>query len=77
MFICQKDFNQYSTAVIVWLSKLPTTILTSMINVPFGRQWKLIAMNVLEVSRSLNNSIYLPVMQDYIPKLVDVLPLRD
>ena len=54
-----------STAAIEWPAKLPTTILTSMINKPFGRQWKLIAINVLVVSRSLNNNIHLLVMQGY------------
>ena len=64
--MCSYDkWISISTAAIVWLAKLPTTILTSMINEPFGRQWKLIAVNVLVVSRSLNNNIFLLVMQDY------------
>ena len=48
-----------------------------MTNIPIGRPWKMIAVDVLAVPRSVNNNIYLLVIQDYFTKWVEAIPLPD
>ena len=48
-----------------------------MTNTPIGRPWKMIAVDVLEVLRSVNNNIYFLVIQDYFTKWVETIPLPD
>ena len=48
-----------------------------MTNVPIGRPWQMIAMDILEVPVSSNNNRYLLVAQDYFTKWTDARPLRD
>eukprot|EP00731_Ephydatia_muelleri_P007784 Em0004g122a len=49
----------------------------AMTNTPIGRPWKMIAVDVLEVLRSVNNNIYFLVIQDYFTKWVETIPLPD
>ena len=48
-----------------------------MTNIPIGRPWKMIAVDVLDVPRSVNNNIYLLVIQEYFTKWVEAIPLPD
>ena len=48
-----------------------------MTNVPIGRPWQMIAMDILEVPVSSNNNRYLLVVQDYFTKWADAGPLPD
>jgi transposase InsO family protein len=48
-----------------------------MTNVPIGRPWQMIAMDILEVPVSSNNNRYLLVVQDYFTKWADARPLPD
>ncbi|KAL5481615.1 hypothetical protein EMCRGX_G021810 [Ephydatia muelleri] len=71
-----KDVNQYcSKCVVCQQAKLPTP--APMTNIPIGRPWKMIAVDVLAVPRSVNNNIYLLVIQDYFTKWVEAIPLPD
>ena len=46
-----------------------------LINVPIGRPWQMVAVDILEVPLSRNNNRYL--MQDYFTKWADAIPLPD
>jgi len=46
-------------------------------NVPIGRPWQMIAVDILEVPLSHNNNRYLLVVQDYFTKWADAIPLSD
>ena len=46
-------------------SKLPMPPRTPLTNVPIGRPWEMIAVDILKVPMSSNNNRYLLVVQDY------------
>ena len=46
-------------------------------NIPIGRPWQMIAVDILEVPVSCNNHRYLLVVQDYFTKWADAIPLTD
>ena len=48
-----------------------------MTNVPIGRLWQMIAMDILEVPVLYNNNRYLLLVQDYFTKWADAIPLPD
>lgn len=48
-----------------------------MTNIPVGRPWQMIAVDVLEVPLSLNNNRYLLVVQEYFTKWADAIPIPD
>ena len=46
-----------------------------MVNVPIGKPWQMVAVDILEVPVSSNNNRYLLVIQDYFTKWVDTIPI--
>ena len=46
-------------------SKLPMPVRSPLTNIPIGRPWQMIAIDILEVPVSTKNSRYLLVIQDY------------
>ena len=46
-------------------------------NVPIGRPWQMIAVDILEVPLSHDNNRYLLVVQDNSTKWADAIPLPD
>ena len=58
-------------------SKLPMPPRAPLRNVPVGRPWQMIAVDILEVPVSSNNNRYLLVVQDYFTKWADAIPLID
>ena len=58
-------------------SKLPMPPRAPLRNVPVGRPWQMIAVDILEVPVSSNNNHYLLVVQDYFTKWPDAIPLID
>ena len=48
-----------------------------MINMPIGKPWDMIAVDILQVPISSQNNKYLLVVQDYFTKWVEVIPLPD
>ena len=46
-------------------------------NMPVGRPWEMIAVDILQVPVSSNNNRYLLVIQDYFTKWVEAIPLPD
>ena len=73
-----REVNEYcSKCVACQQAKLPTPTPAPMTNIPIGRPWKMIAVDVLEVPRSVHNNIYLLVIQDYFTKWVEAIPLPD
>ena len=48
-----------------------------MINIPVGRPWQMVAVDILEVPVSSNNNRYILVVQDYFTKWADARPIPD
>ena len=48
-----------------------------MVNMPVGRPWQMIAVDVLKVPPSTRNNKYLLVIQDYFSKWADAIPMPD
>ena len=58
-------------------SKLSMPQRAPLINMPIGRPWQMVAVDILEVPLSSNNNRYLLVLQDYFTKWADAIPLPD
>ena len=58
-------------------SKQPLPQKALLMNMPFGRPWEMIAVDILQVPLSSNNNRYLLVIQDYVTKWVEAIPLPD
>ena len=58
-------------------SKLCTPTRAPLHNLPFGRPWQMVAIDILQVPVSTNNNKYLLVMQDYFTKWADAKPIKD
>ena len=64
-----KDVEHYcSICGICQKAKLPLPQKAPFILVPIGAPWQMIAVDILEVPISTNNSCYLLVVQDYFTK---------
>eukprot|EP00731_Ephydatia_muelleri_P024338 Em0016g609a len=48
-----------------------------LINIPVGRPWQMVAVDILEVPVSSNNNRYILVVQDYFTKWADARPIPD
>ena len=58
-------------------SKLSMPQRAPLVNMPIGRPWQMVAVDILEVPLSRNNNRYLLVLQDYFTKWADAVPLPD
>ena len=58
-------------------AKLPAPQKAPLTNVPIGRPWQMVAVDILEVPLSFNNNRYLLVVQDYFTKWADAIPIPD
>ena len=58
-------------------NKLPAQKKAPLVNIPIGRPWEIIAVDILEVPMSTNGNCYLLVVQDYFTKWAEAIPLRD
>ena len=58
-------------------SKLSMPQRAPLTSMPIGKPWQMIAVDILEVPRSLNNNRYLLVVQDYFTKWVEAIPIPD
>ena len=58
-------------------SKLPMPTRAPLVNVPVGRPWQMVAINILEVPLSNRNNRYLLVVQDYFTKWPEAIPIPD
>eukprot|EP00731_Ephydatia_muelleri_P016111 Em0009g535a len=58
-------------------SKLPMPVAVPMTNVPIGRAWQMLAVDVLEVPMSSHGNRYLLVLQDYFTKWAEAIPMPD
>eukprot|EP00731_Ephydatia_muelleri_P020479 Em0013g206a len=50
---------------------------STLTNIPIGRPWQMIAIDILDVPVSTKNNRYLLVIQDYFTKWADARPLKD
>ena len=58
-------------------AKLPMPVRSTLTNIPIGRPWQMIAIDILEVPVSTKNNRYLLVIQDYFIKWAEARPLKD
>ena len=58
-------------------AKLSLPQRASITNIPIGRPWQMIAVDILEVPVSLHNNRYLLVVQDYFTKWAAAIPMKD
>lgn len=73
-----KDVEQHCRECIKCQKTKPTLPQKApLINVPIGRPWQMIAVDILEVPVSCHNNRYLLVIQDYFTKWPEVIPLPD
>ena len=56
-------------------SKPPSPQKASLLSMPIGRPWQMVAVDILEVPLSFNKNRYLLVIQDYFIKWVNAIPL--
>lgn len=58
-------------------AKPPAPVRAPLKNVPVGRPWQMVAVDILEVPLSSCNNRYLLVIQDYFTKWPEAIPLPD
>ena len=72
------DINKYChECSVCQASKTPTPMKAPLVNVPIGKPWEMVAVDILEVPVSYRNNRYLLVIQDYFTKWAEVVPLPD
>ena len=73
-----QDIDQYCRKCSVCqASKIPSPMKVPLVNVPIGKPWEMIAVDILEVPVSYHNNRYLLVIQDYFTKWAEAVPLPD
>ena len=73
-----RDVEEYCrNCVVCQRTKLLMPVRAPMQNVPIGRTWQMIAVDVLEVPLSSNSNHYLLVVQDYFTKWAEAIPMVD
>ena len=58
-------------------SKLPVPSHVSMMYVPIGHPWEMLAVDILQVPMSMYGNQYLLVLQDYFTKWAEAIPMPD
>ena len=58
-------------------SKFTAPTRAPLTNVPIGRPWQMVAIDILEVPVSLHDNRYLLVVQDYFTKWAEAIPMPD
>ena len=58
-------------------SKPPMPSRAPLTNLPIGRPWQMVAIDILQVPVSINNNKYLLVIQDYFTQWADAIPLQN
>ena len=72
------DINQYcSECVTCQSSKLPAPQKVPLINIPIGKPWEMVAVDILQVPTSCQNHKYILVIQDYFTKWAQAIPLTN
>ena len=71
-----KDVDQYCQVCITCQRTKPTAPKRApLMNVPIGRPWQMVAVDILQVPVSSRNNRYLLVIQDYFTKWPEAIPL--
>ena len=71
-----QDIDKYCRECIVCQrTKPPAPTTAPLINIPIGRQWEMVAVDILEVPVSQNSNRYLLVIQNYMTKWAEAIPI--
>ena len=72
------DIDVYcQNCLVCQASKQPSPQKAPLINMPIGKPWEMIAVDILQVPVSSQNNKYLLLVQDYFTKWVEAIPLPD
>ena len=72
------DITEYcENCSVCQASKQPSPQKAPLINIPVGKPWQMIAVDILQVPLSSQNNRYLLVIQDYFTKWVEAILLPD
>ena len=72
------DVDKYcQNCSVCQASKQPLPQKAPLINMPVGKPWEMITVDILQVPVSSQNNRYLLVIQDYFTKWVEAIPLPD
>ena len=72
------DIDTYcQNCLVCQASKQPAPQKVPMINMPIGKPWDMIVVDILQVPVSSQNNKYLLIVQDYFTKWVEAIPLPD
>ena len=70
------DIDQYCReCTVCQSSKPPSPQKVPLMNMPIGKPWQMVAVDILEVPLSSSKNRYLLVIQDYFSKWADAIPL--
>ena len=71
-----QDIDKYcQECTVCQRTKPPTPTKAPLTSVPIGRPWEMIAVDILEVPVSQHNNRYLLVIQDYMTKWAEAVPI--
>ena len=70
------DIDKYCRECIICQRTKPTApVKAPLTNVPIGKPWQMVAVDILEVPTSKHNNCYPLVTQDYTTKWADAIPI--
>ena len=71
-----QDIDKYCReCAVCQRTKPPVPTTAPLTNIPIGRPWEMVAVDILEVPVSQNNDRYLLVIQDYMTKWAEAIPI--
>ena len=73
-----QDIDQYcKECTICQVSKSPSPQKAPLQNIPIGKPWEMVAIDILQVPISSHSNQYLLVIQDYFTKWAEAIPIPD
>ena len=72
-----RDVSQLLKVYLVSASETSSSNKALQTSIPIGRAWHIVEVDIPEISLSPNNNRYLVIVQDYITKWLEAIPLPD
>ena len=72
-----RDVSQLLKVYLVSASETSSSNKALLTSIPIGRAWHIVVVDIPEISLSPNNNRYLVIVQDYITKWLEAIPLPD
>ena len=71
----QGSDRYYKECTVCQRTKPPAPTTAPLTNIPIGRPWKMVAVDILEVPVSQNSNCYLLVIPHYMTKWAEAIPI--